>query len=108
MDQLQSIWQLLQPYAAGRIRHLLAALAGAFVAKHVIQPDQQSAFVDIGFSIVCYVGAEVWSVVAARTVPFLLAERDQLKAALGRRVALQRAMDAAGQSKPPAPSVGKP
>lgn len=75
----QGLWQLLQPYFAGRIRHLLAALAGAMVAKHIIQPEQQSAFVDIGFSMVAYLIAEVWSVMAAKGVPWLKAEKARLE-----------------------------
>ena len=98
----QGLWQLLQPYLAGQARHFLAALAGAAVAKHIIQPDQQSAFVDIGFSIVCYVVAGVLSGRATKAASWLLAE----KARLEKMLAIQTKIAAAAPLKqPPAPSV---
>jgi hypothetical protein len=109
---LQSLWQLLQPYIAGRVRHLLVAVAAALVTKHIIQPDQQNAIVEIGFSVACYLAAEFWSVMAARAVPWLLAEKKRLEDLLGQRsaaiqhaVALREAAKAEPLKQPPAPSV---
>lgn len=81
----QGLYQILQPYIAGRIRHLLVAAAAVLVTKHIIQGDQVSAFVDIGMSVVAYLGAEVWSVMAAKTVPWLEAEKKRLEGLLGQR-----------------------
>jgi hypothetical protein len=79
---LQSLWQVLQPYLAGRIRHFLCLAAGCLVARGVILPDQQSAFVTIGVTIAGYLGAEIWSVMAAnaaKAVPWLWAEKARLE-----------------------------
>jgi prefoldin subunit 5 len=116
---LQSLWQLLQPYIAGRVRHLLVAIAAALVTKHIIQSDQQNAIVEIGFSVACYLAAEVWSVMATRAVPWLLAEKKRLENMLSERSrpfqeivnakqaerAQQQQAAADRQKNPPAPSV---
>ena len=83
---LQSLWQLLQPYLAGQLRHALGVLAGYLIAKGVIASGDQSAFVSIMSGIVVWGVMALWSIWQKYGVLALKARVAELEALRVQRV----------------------
>jgi hypothetical protein len=67
-------WELLKPFIAGQIRHVLTGFAGALVSVGALQSDQAGSFVTIGAGIVLYGIGAVWSVVQKKGVNGIVAD----------------------------------
>src|SRR5947209_15917136 len=57
----QALFDLLKPYLAGQLRHILGVIAGALIAKGALASDEQGAFTTITSGIVFWAIAAGWS-----------------------------------------------
>jgi hypothetical protein len=67
------------PVLAGQVRHLMTMIAGSLVTLGALQSSQQNEFISIGFGIVMWLVAAIWSWSQKDGVVWLEAEKKRLE-----------------------------
>jgi hypothetical protein len=61
LDYIKTLWPLIEPIAAGQVRHGLTVVAGGLITKGALESGQEGAFVQIGSGLATWAAVAAWS-----------------------------------------------